>query len=316
MKPGRNGERSQPLLLLGEQLEQPSLASALERWGIDGPVALVSAGWEEDETDDQWVGKATGRTVVNALLYGLADRLFAADPEVLQLLRTRQDEMRRLREVNKIQLDHLLAIARELLKREFAGEAVGGPANLTLEQVRAVDREYLVLVDEVITRYDRMIDPKARPSVCHYRDEVLQRVHQCQALLIAGGHAGVLLNRLSLSRLLKHLAVPVIAWSGGAMAMGDRLVFYHQFIPHATGDAELSRHGMKWFHSLLPFPRADERIKLDSQVEVALLARRFQPDVCLALDHDSSLEWDARSLVRAVGVRELQAGGHVTEWTP
>lgn len=314
MKPGRNGDRPQPLALLGEQLERPDFAAVLDRFGIAGPVALVSAGWEEDETDDEWVRKAAGRTVVNALLYELADRLFAADPEVLQLLRTRQDELRRLREVNKVQLDHLLAVARELLRREFAGEDVGVPVKTTLEQVRTVDREYLVLTDEVISRYDRQIDPKARPSVCGYRDQVLERVHRCEALLIAGGHVGVLLNRLSLSRLLKHLAVPVIAWSGGAMAMGDRLVFYHQFIPHATGDAELSRHGMKWFHSLLPFPRADERIKLDSQIEVALLARRFQPDVCLALDHDSVLEWSSSELIRSERVRQLGTDGTVSEW--
>lgn len=309
----RNVEYSQPLMLMGQQQGRPQFREVLDRWQIGGPVGLVSPGWEEDEIDDGWVRESCGRPLVNSRLYGLADQLFVEDPEVIRLLRERQDELRRLRDVNKIQLDHLMAVARELLKREFAGEAVGVPVRVTFEQIAQVDREYLALVSEVIQRYDQRIDPRNRPTVRRYRDRVLELLQGCGALLIAGGHVGVLLNRLNLSRLLRHLKLPVIAWSGGAMAMGEKLVFYHQFIPHGTGDAELSRHGMRWFQKMLVFPRADERLNLLNRVEVALLARRFGSDVCLALGENFRIEWDDQRMVSLQAVRQLWPDGSVGE---
>lgn len=311
MKPVRNQEFDQPAILLGQQQGRPQLCGTLDRWQISGPVGLVSAGWEEDEFEDGWVRAAAGRPVVNARLYELADRLFAEDPEVIRLLRERQDELRRLRELNKFQLDHLLAVAREMLRREFLGEPVAVPAGITFEQVRQIDRAYLDLVAGVIGRYEQRIDPASRPSVRTYRERVLEQLNGCRALLIAGGHVGVLLNRLNLSGLLEAFPVPVIAWSGGAMVLGEKLVFFHHFVPHASGDAELSRFGMRWFRSSLVFPRADERLNLGSRVEVALLARRFSGDCCYALGDESVMEWSSRELVRLDGVRQLMEDGSV-----
>lgn len=314
MIPERNPKFSQPCLLLGHQQPQSRLREALDHWKIEGPVGLVSAGWEEDEDDDHWVKESTGRTVINAQLFDLAERLFAEDPEVIRLLRQRQDELRRLREVNKIQMYHLLAIARDLLTREFAGEDVLVPTQATFQQLQQVDHDYLELVTEVIRKYDKIIDPWQRPSVRQYRLRVLERLHNCQALLIAGGHLGVLLNRLNLCRLLRHAQVPVIAWSGGAMALGEKAVFFHHFPPHGMGDTELSRSGMRWYRGLLVFPRCRERLNLKSRVEIALLARRFGDDLCLALDQDSWLEWSSERLVRSEHVQCLQVDGRVGEF--
>ncbi|HMP78474.1 MAG TPA: hypothetical protein PKD54_03385, partial [Pirellulaceae bacterium] len=224
-------EHDRPLLLLGEQRESPVLRAVLDRWGIVGPVGLAAPGWEEDEVDDGWVREAVGRPLANSQLYTLADQLFVEDPEVIALLRERQDELRRLRDLNKIQLDHLLTVARELMRREWQGQHVGPQLDLTLEHIRQVDQVYFHQVREVIRSYDKRIDPWERPSVQRYRLRVVERLQNCQCLLIAGGHVGVLLNRLNLSRLLRYLDVPVIAWSGGALAMGEKVVFYHQSLP-------------------------------------------------------------------------------------
>lgn len=232
------------------------------------------------------------------------------------MLRHRQDELRRLREINTIQLDHALTVARQLLRRQHQGDGVARQLDLTMEHVRQVDLEYLQLVREVIRTYDKRIDPWERPSVQRYRQRVLDRLQSCQALLIAGGHVGVLLNRLNLSRLLKYVHVPVIAWSGGAMAMAEKIVFFHQSLPHATGDAELSRQGLAWFRSLVLFPRGDQRLNLQDPLEVALLARRFANDTCLVLTAESVLEWSPRDLRRVAHVRQLLPDGSVREWHP
>jgi hypothetical protein len=315
MIPARNADFNSPLMLLGPQQSEPRLRQALNSWGITGPVGLIAAGWEEDEFDDGWVHRAVDNTVVNSRLYDFAEQLFVEDPEVIYLLRRRQDDLRKLREVNKIQLDHLLSTARELLRREFVGEDVAAEATVTFKQIREVDSLYIDLVHEVIRKYDKQIEPTTRTTVLDYRKRVLERLNGCQALLIAGGHIGVLLNRLNLSRLLKHIHVPIIAWSGGAMAMGEKIVFYHHFIPHSSGDAELSRHGMRWFRSMLLFPAASQRLNLASRIEIALLARRFSDDVCYAMDDGSRIEWSSDQIVGMEGINRLSTDGYLVRAT-
>lgn len=311
----RHPKLQQPLVLLGQQRESPRLQKFIERCGLSGPVALVSAGWEEDEEDDQWVRDAVDVPVVNSRLYSLADDLFQLDPEVLQLLRERQDRLRALREVNELQLEHLGTVARELWQRLERNAAAVAPWHQTLAQIQDVDTRYLKAVSGVIKEYDRRIAPQQRRSVLDYRRAVLERLRGCQALLIAGGHVGVLLNRLNLCRLLKHLPLPIIAWAGGAMALGERVYFYDHFIPHAQREVELSRQGMALYRGLQLFPRAAERLNLADPCELAILAQRL-PNRCLLLDQHSEIMWSANGDLSVAHVRMIDAQGEILEWTP
>jgi hypothetical protein len=311
----RHPEHRQPLLLLGEQREKPRLQQALERWKISGPVGLIAAGWEEDEFEDEWIRSALQNQVVNSQLYELADRMFAEDPEVLVLLRSRQDRLRELREINQVQVDRMCRVIRELMRRTTQSPAVQEALELTARQIREADEQHLQRVNSVLQEFDQRIAPLNRPAVLTYRERVLERLQGCEALLLAGGHVGVLLNRLELSRLLTFLPLPVIAWSGGAMALGERVYFFNQMIPHATGEMELSRRGKGLYTNLQLFPRADERLKVNDRIEMALLAQRVA-EPCLLLDSASELEWDGERLTNCAGVRILQEDGVVVEWKP
>lgn len=304
-----------PVLLLGTQRSEDALSKALDRWQIDGPVGLIAAGWEEDEFEDEWVRQRVHQPVINSQLYELADQMFVEDPEVIQLLRGRQDELRRLRWINEPQMARLLANARALLVRQASGEDVDAFLALAFDQVRELDERYLEEVQKTIGIYDERIGPDARPSISTYRQRVLGRLNECRCLLIAGGHVGVLLNRLNLSRLLRDVDLPVIAWGGGTMALASKVVFFHQRLPHESDDAELSRRGLGKFDSLLPFPNAVERLRLDDPLEVALLANRFRDDVCLAMGESSEMEGVQGQWSRATGIRCLETTGHLSDWT-
>lgn len=313
--PRQNPNYVQPLLLLGEQRERPRIQAALDRWGIAGPVGLIAAGWEEDEFEDDWLRESVSNPVVNSKLYELADQLFAEDPEVLKLLRDRQDALRELREINQVQTDRLCETARELLRRDATQETVRQPLATSFRHLQEVDAEYLATVSDTIRSFDQKISPDTRASAISYRQKVLKRLAGCEAILIAGGHVGVLLNRLKLSRLLSHISLPVIAWSGGAMALGRQVYFFHQFIPHVTGEIELSRKGMGWFEGIQLFPRSAERLKLNDPVEMALLGRRV-PDPCLLMTDSSELEWVGSKLIRVEGVKTILPRGQVLGWRP
>lgn len=310
----RNPKLTQPLVLLGQQRDVPRLQAVLERWDIQGPVGLVSAGWEEDEDDDQWVRDAVDVPVVNSQLYALADQLFQQDPQVIELLRERQDRLRELREINELQTEHLCVVARELWSRLDIHAGALGPLQQTIEQLRAVDQSYLESITTVIVEYEQRIAPKERPSVVEYRQRVLERLRDCEAILIAGGHVGVLLNRLNLCRLLQNVQLPIVAWSGGAMALGERIYFYGQFLPHTKREVELSRRGMSLFTGVQLFPRATQRLQVHDPREMGLLARRMTGQ-CLLLNEQSEIGWTAAGEMHKAHVQSINDLGEIQEWT-
>ena len=84
--------------------------------------------------------------------------------------------------------------------------------------------------------------------------------------------------------------LPIIAWSGGAMAFADQIVFFHDSPPQGPGDAEVLRAGMGLFHDVLPLPDANTRLNLDDRARVELFARRFDRCHCVIFDERTILE--------------------------
>jgi hypothetical protein len=110
---------------------------------------------------------------------------------------------------------------------------------------------------------------------------------------------------------------PVIAWSGGAMAVAERVVLFHDSPPQGPGDPAIYARGLGLVAGVVPLPHAGDRLRLDDPARVALFARRFAPDVCVTLDGGDRLDFDGgaarwdRSPVRVLGsdgaVRERAA---------
>src|SRR5580704_19179415 len=82
--------------LLGP-LNGVDLAAEIEAFGVEGPVALVTAGWEEGERNDAEIDRRLGGGSRNLNLYGRRLDVLESDPEYAEaqrLLRTQLDEMR------------------------------------------------------------------------------------------------------------------------------------------------------------------------------------------------------------------------------
>ena len=154
------------------------------------------------------------------------------------------------------------------------------------------------------------------PSVARHRDELRELIEPTGALLIAGGHVGVLLNRLRLFAVLELIGDrPVVAWSGGAMALTERIVLFHDSPPQGPGDAEIYAPGLGLVRGVLPLPHARHRLRLDDPARVALLAQRFAPDLCVPLDAGERLDGSRGDTHWTLlgGARTLDADGSVRE---
>jgi hypothetical protein len=65
------------------------------------------------------------------------------------------------------------------------------------------------------------------------------------------------------------------------MAISERVVLFHDSPPQGPGASELLDAGLGLAPRVVVFPEPEERLKLDRQDRVELMARRFAPALCL-----------------------------------
>ncbi len=279
------------LFLLGPQPEYASLQQLLRELQLGSPLALITAGWETEENQDHTLKHSLGVEGINLNLFARTERLFEEDPELIQLLRDRQDELRHLRDVYNDRLHLLLKAARQIIRRQEKLVDLTAEREAAIDMVRQLDRQYYVRTSQVHDDYEERLQTPNRPLVARQRGEIYGQLEPCKAILIAGGHVAIILNRLKIFGILEMRPdLPIIAWSGGAMALADQIVFFHDSPPQGPGDAELLRAGMGLFSDVLPLPDANSRLNLDDMARVELFARRFDRCQCVVFDERTILE--------------------------
>ena len=285
------------ITLLGPQRLQPTLVDHVDRRGIDGPIAAVTAGWQERENEDGELREHLGREIRNLMLHQRSEQVFAEDRGLFLAHRARQDRLRELQRLYRYRLDFVLEPARELLRREDASDALLEAERAdAIDAVRRLDTHHLARIRRVHARYEEEHRPLERPAVRRHRDEIRQILDGAAAVAIAGGHVAVLLNRMRLFGLGELIeGLPIFAWSAGAMALSERVVLFHDTPPQGMGNPEVLDLGLELFPDVVAFPHAVRRLRLEDPARVAILARRFAPAVCVTLDGEAALVWDGAS---------------------
>lgn len=120
--------------------------------------------------------------------------------------------------------------------------------------------------------------------IAHHREEVRQLLAEAQAVVVAGGHVGELVRVLHLFQVEPSLPRVIIAWSAGAMALSERVVLFHDFVPHGVAQTEVFGEGLGVVQGLVPLPHMRRRLRVDDRVRMSVLARRFAPARCVVLD--------------------------------
>jgi peptidase E len=127
-----------------------------------------------------------------------------------------------------------------------------------------------------------------------------QKLAESSLVLIAGGHVAILINRIRLFRLGEMLAQkPIIAWSAGAMVLGERIVLFHDDAPQGKRDAEVLDTGLGIVKNLIPLPQAQSRLDWSSRNRMALFSRRFAPAKCCTLDNGSIIHLQDDQIIDA-----------------
>ena len=307
------------VVLLGPQVRDRIVNTAVRDLGVEGSLATVTAGWEEREGEHAVLSSHLGGRTRNLGLYPRAEEVFTEDPGVRAILHERHDRLRELQTLYRLRLAPQLEACRDLFARTDPGapDDLHGPEiDDAIVAIRTLDQHHLARTAALDDEMTGRMAERRPPSLERHRYELAGVLGEVGALLIAGGHVGTLLNRLRLFDVVGLAGgIPVIAWSAGAMVVASRVVLFHDSPPQGPGDPEVYAPGLALVEGVVPLPHARSRLRLGDPGRVALFARRFAPDVCVALDDGDRLDSEdgVSGWRMSGGARVLEAGGNVVE---
>lgn len=315
---GDEADAARRVALLGPQHQTPTLREVLDEIDAKGPIVLVSAGWEEREAETGSLEEHLGEPLENLGLWPACETAFERDAELRNAMFSRHDRMEELRGIYRLRLASELESLRALLGRvdpSDPGDLYGPAIDLALESLCALDAQHLGRVDALGREVFESICE--RPVLQDDRARVAETLAGAGTLLIAGGHVGILYNRMRMYGVIEALepATTVVGWSAGGMVLTERILLFHDTPPHGSGDAELLGPGFGLARSVVALPHASTRLALDDRARVALLSRRMAPADVVALDGGASLVRSGGAWVQGRGARSVGPAGAVGEST-
>jgi hypothetical protein len=285
------------VILLGPQ-RRPTVDGVARALSLAGPVATITAGWQEREPDDGELSRLLDGRDVNLGLYrrwlDVQDRdgEYAAGEQRLQAV------LAELQDLYLLRLDHALQAVYALRRRGGSPAAVAADAD-AVAAVRDLDAAHLRRMNEARGEFFAKLVPHDRPVIAEHRAAVTALLGGAAALVIAGGHVGVLADVLHLFNVAPAAGAaagpagpgwPVIAWSAGAMALTDRIVLFHDRAPQGPGHPEVYGSGLSMVRGVLLLPHARARLLLDDTARMAVFASRFAPARCVLLEQGTRLD--------------------------
>jgi hypothetical protein len=281
-------------VLLGPVADGAPVAAELAALPVDGPVALVTAGWEEGERSDAELDRALGGGTRNLGLFGRRLDIMQSDAEYAAADRALRALVADMREVYLVQINYALrgvdAVRQHAAKaRRLAGDEL----EEAVETVRGLDERYAARLAEAHDEFYDTTRPHERAIIAAHRAEVASMVAECAAVAVAGGHVGVLTESLHLSNLGAVIGDrPVVAWSSAAMAIAERVMVVDDNDLAGRPDEVLTA-GIGVVHGVVPLAAARLRLRMDDRNRLAVLARRVAPRVCVLLDPGDRLPCDS-----------------------
>jgi hypothetical protein len=302
------------VILLGPQ-RRPTLDSVVASLRLDGPFATITAGWQEGEQDDGELRKRLGHRDVNLSLYRRWLDVLERDPQFAAADRRLRAVLEEMQDIYLLRLDYAMRAVYAVQRRNGDDKIRDGALADAIASVRELDAAHLHRVSEIRLEFYQARQPHNRPVIAEHRDEVSRLLGDAAALVLAGGHVGVLADVLHLFNVAAALRSPVIAWSAGAMALTDRIVLFNDRAPQGPGHPEVYGSGLSLLRSLVLLPHARAKLLLDDAPRMAIFARRLAPARCILLetgtridtDSDGTCPPDARVLAEDGRVTSLEA---------
>lgn len=307
-----------PRVLLGPQRPVVNLRDAVDAAGIgEGPIAVISAGWQEAEGDIADVRDAVGLPLEDLGLYQRAEALLANEAAMAEAYRVRQNRLIEQQRLYRLRLKPLAQAARAVWRSEGEPDLLRAEKRHAIAQLRALDRHHLQRTELVHREFDTRYSGDTNARLAKHIAEIGEILTHCRAVLVTGGNVTVLLNRMRLFDIGRLIAaLPVIGWSAGAMVLAERIVLFHDKTPQGRREPEVLGAGLGLVGGCVVLPDAERRLRRGDRPRTATFSRRFAPDTCYTLDSGSMLRLDSGIVVTARSVRRLKNDGRFSPVQP
>ena len=303
------------IVLLGPQGSTPDVGAVLAELGITGPVALVRAGYQERESDDEAMVATFGVPAVNLTLHARGNDVFKNAAEFSSAYQARQQRLRHMQGFYRTRLDSTEDAAKKVSLRYVEPELLAQEEKVSVDQFRYMDHDHIERCQAVRAAFDKAWPADKVDLIAQHRHEVRALMAQTDALVIAGGHVASLLNRLQLFDVLGAVSdKPIIAWSAGAMVLTDRIVLFHDYPPYGSDIAQVLDAGFGLVPGYVVLPDARRRINLEARNGIQRFARRMAPATCVAMDHGARMMFDGPNLQTAKACRLTTIGDAERDW--
>lgn len=297
-------------IMLGPQTPFSNLSEAIQSAGAVGPIVSITAGWRDSEGDIDDLVETVKGPVEDLMIYTRAQEIFARHQDLNLLQRERQDKLLELQSLYRIRLTAAMSAARELLRTKGEKGLLRLEQRTAISQVRALDRHHIRRIAAIHREFDQRRAGLDVPNAAEQRESVQEKLANAGLVLIAGGHVAVLLNRIRLFSLGELLAQkPLIAWSAGAMVLGERIVLFHDDAPQGKRNAEVLDAGLNIVQGIIPLPHAKSRLDWSNRTRMALFSRRFAPSICCTLDNGSMIQVENNRITAAAGSSVMMRTG-------
>ena len=277
-------------VLLGPQRFLTTAGTVVRSVAPEGPVATVTAGWEDRESADGELDEVMEGRSRNLHLYARLSDVLVSDEHFATEALAHRDAMDELAGLYSLRLqralDSVYAIARRPARPAVAEAAFAD----AVRGVRDIDDWYLRTVDQLYGDLEAVAPVDASEPIARHRHEVAELLRDAAVLAVAGGHVGILLRCLRLFAVVPSPELPVVAWSAGAMAMTERVVLYNDRGAQGVQGAEVWDRGVGRVADVVAMPHARRRLRLDDAIHAKVLVQRFAPATCLLLDDGTQVE--------------------------
>ena len=302
------------LTLLGPQTDSPTVGGVLEELGIKGKLGLITCGWEErEELDSGELCAQLPNETHNLRLFARFEEVLERDEPFFQALLDRNDRLRTMQRLYRKRLDHQLNAVWQLHTMSVPRMELLMPERAnSVYAVARLDAHYVDRLREIHSAFEDLWNPSERPVLVEIREQIAAETKDCEAILIAGGDVGVLIDRLRLFDMRRVLRRKnVIAWSAGAMSLAEQIVLFHDHPPQGKGNPEIYDDGLGLCPKVVLLPHASARLDLDDRLRVKILASRFAPSTCVTLDPGCGIRWDGEVWTPFGRTRRLTKTGKV-----
>ena len=307
------------VVLLGPQPRDFSdLAAAVEDLQFDGPIALITAGWQENEGDYGAIREALDHELINLSLYDRSEEVAVDAKDFVSAWGKRQKHLRRLQQFYRLRLDAIDDAHNSIAVRHITTEFLEEQLEITVAQLRHLDEDHLTRCARRRACFAEEWPIENVDSLVSHRRQIAEELDKCGAMILAGGHVVALLNRLRLFDVFSSWKErPIIAWSAGAMVLTERIVLFHDSPPFGKNLAQLLDVGFGFCPGLVALPDLSNRVHLDEQAGIGRFARRMAPAHCIGLDQGSRIIYRDGEMVELIDSARLSEAGEVQwGWRP